>query len=416
MARDLDAEADYQQAMDNLRTLAIRDLVSWWKQTETLGFADAKQLMEEPFQAIIAAYGEQAAYAAADYLFRSRSLDDNLKGLEYPEVSDPAGFEQILGSYAWALNTSRTATGGLDRQLVLRKLAGITNRLVQQPARETVYQATRKAGTRYARVPEPHACTFCLLLASRGAVYSRDTVLLTEAGKKYHDNCKCLGIEVQTPADLPKINQELEQIYIKSGRYPGNDQEAFAEAIERHRNQTPDWVPPDAVRITDQSRKPWAPHRTLTAGEAEKYNFFHIESGSRSRNQVKTDNKEDDITKWLKSQGAKDVRKLCRFVELPAGTQKQVAEEVGHRRSPDFLADGILLDGKTISGPKGIKNNAKSGAKQAKNIIFDLRQAGSVDEEEIVSCLKNAIRDQGNKLDRMIVVSQNKTYLWERKI
>jgi|GEM_PF-5923806 len=65
MARDLDAEADYQQAMDNLRTLAIRDLVSWWKQTETLGFADAKQLMEEPFQAIIAAYGEQAAYAAA---------------------------------------------------------------------------------------------------------------------------------------------------------------------------------------------------------------------------------------------------------------------------------------------------------------------------------------------------------------
>ena len=146
------------------------------------------------------------------------------------------------------------------------------------------------------------------------------------------------------------------------------------------------------------------------------YNFFHIESGSRSRNQVKTDNKEDDITKWLKSQGAKDVRKLCRFVELPADTQKQVAEEVGHRRSPDFLADGILLDGKTISGPKGIKNNAKSGAKQAKNIIFDLRQAGSVDEEEIVSCLKNAIRDQGNKLDRMIVVSQNKTYLWERKI
>ena len=98
--------------------------------------------------------------------------------------------------------------------------------------------------------PHTRGCpTFCLLLASRGAVYSRDTVLLTEAGKKYHDNCKCLGIEVQTPAYLPRINQELEQIYSGSGKYPGSDQEAFAEAIEHHRNQTPDWVPKDTKRI-----------------------------------------------------------------------------------------------------------------------------------------------------------------------
>ena len=311
MARDLDAEADYQQAMDNLRTLAIRDLVSWWKQTETLGFADAKQLIEEPFQAIIAAYGEQAAYAAADYLFRSRSLDDNLKGLEYPDVADPAGFEQILGSYAWALNTSRTVTGDLDRQLVLRKLAGITNRLVQQPARETVYQATRKAGTRYARVPEPHACTFCLLLASRGAVYSQDTVLRTEAGKKYHDNCKCLGIEVQTPADLPKINQELEQIYIKSGKYPGNDQEAFAEAIERHRNQTPDWVPPDAVRYrrsVDMSKA--TVKRKITAKEA-------LDIGLAD--DTAWPEKEDRIRKWLEDNGAQSVIKLKELDKIPGG-------------------------------------------------------------------------------------------------
>ena len=49
----------------------------------------------------------------------------------------------------------------------------------------------------YARVPKPNACAFCIMLASRGAVYSKDTVLKTTgrskfgAGKSYHPNCGC---------------------------------------------------------------------------------------------------------------------------------------------------------------------------------------------------------------------------------
>lgn len=404
MARDLDAEADYQQAMDNLRTLAIRDLVSWWKQTETLGFADAKQLMEEPFQAIIAAYGEQAAYAAADYLFRSRSLDDNLKGLEYPDVADPAGFEQILGSYAWAMNTSRTAAGGLDRQLVLRKLAGITNRLVQQPARETVYQATRKAGTRYARVPEPHACTFCLLLASRGAVYSRDTVLRTEAGKKYHDNCKCLGIEVQTPADLPKINQELEQIYATSGKYPGSDQEAFAEAIERYRNQTPDWVPKDTKRINLLPPNKGKPRkRVITSDEALK---LGLEDKDWPADEAKTRD-------WLYENGAKSVIKLKELDKI-SSVGAAFTQETGIVKSPDIIVDGLTADIKTITSPNGINNRAKSGKKQARMLIYDARAVKN-SEEGIISDLKRAVRNHGDDLDRIVVRTIYGTLLWERR-
>lgn len=405
MARDLDAEADYQQAMDNLRTLAIRDLVSWWKQTETLGFADAKQLMEEPFQAIIAAYGEQAAYAAADYLFRSRSLDDNLRGLEYPEVADPAGFEQILGSYAWALNTSRNATGGLDRQLVLRKLAGITNRLVQQPARETVYQATRKAGTRYARVPEPHACTFCLLLASRGAVYSRDTVLLTEAGKKYHDNCKCLGIEVQTPADLPRINQELEQIYIKSGRYPGSDQEAFAEAIERHRNQTPDWVPPDAQRVSRYFDPSKAKNKRRITGEEALQLGLHDDAPWPA--------KEQSIRDWLLENGAQSVIKLKELDKLPDGKGEQFSKLTGIRNTPDALADRLPVEMKTITSANGINNRTRLAKNQAGTVIIDARPLGDT-EAAIMKDMRRAIGNSGADLDRIVVITVNKTLLWER--
>ncbi|MDO5033071.1 hypothetical protein [Corynebacterium sp.] len=37
--------------------------------------------------------------------------------------------------------------------------------------------ASLKAGTSYARVPEPGTCAFCLMLGSRGAVYTKETVL-----------------------------------------------------------------------------------------------------------------------------------------------------------------------------------------------------------------------------------------------
>lgn len=87
------------------------------------------------------------------------------------------------------------------------QLQAITNRLVVEPGRRTVELATAQAGTRYACVPEPGACAFCLMLASRGTVYSKGSVF----GKlrRYHDNCRCLGIEVNMEADLPRINQDL---------------------------------------------------------------------------------------------------------------------------------------------------------------------------------------------------------------
>ena len=307
---------------------------------------------------VFSAYAEvvplKAGALAADVgILRARGGSSNLRGLEYPEVANPAGFEQILGSYAWALNTSRNATGGLDRQLVLRKLAGITNRLVQQPARETVYQATRKAGTRYTRVPEPHACTFCLLLASRGAVYSRDTVLLTEAGKKYHDNCKCLGIEVQTPADLPRINQELEQIYAESGKYPGSDQEAFAEAIERHRNQTPDWVPPDAVRYrraVDMSKA--SGDRKITVKEALSISLADDTAWPE---------KEDRIRKWLEDNGAQSVIKLMELDKIPGDAGLRFRDKTGISNTPDAIVDGVTTEMKSITSKSGINNRARKG-------------------------------------------------------
>lgn len=203
------ARDNYAFALDNLRVLAQRDLLAWWKQTEGLGFIEQRRLLERPFGAIVQAYGEQAAFAAADYLFLERSFDETLRELEYPEVAAPAEFDQIRKAYRSA-TWLKDVNDPVERQLALTKLQGITNRLVTQPARQTVELGVARAGTKYARIPEPGACAWCLMLGSRGAEYSKDTVF--GELERYHDNCRCLGIEVKNDADLPRINQELMEL------------------------------------------------------------------------------------------------------------------------------------------------------------------------------------------------------------
>lgn len=121
--------------------------------------------------------------------------------------------------------------GRFHDQLARKKLEGVLNRLVLQPGRDTVYEATKRDGTGYARIPEPGACPFCLMLASRGAVYTKDTVLHTSSLHKYHDHCRCLGIEVRVDGKgdpafdrLPPVNGQLRQLWDrnvgeKSGTY-----------------------------------------------------------------------------------------------------------------------------------------------------------------------------------------------------
>jgi hypothetical protein len=56
--------------------------------------------------------------------------------------------------------------------------------------------------TRYRRVPEARACSFCLMLASRGAVYLTEAT--AGAGRKFHSHCRCrIAAEAVTPETGP---------------------------------------------------------------------------------------------------------------------------------------------------------------------------------------------------------------------
>lgn len=243
-------QRQYGFALDALRILAQRDMLAWWDNTVELSYTDQREILEAPFLAITQTYGEQAAYVAADYLFQQRSLDDSLAGLEYPEVASPVGFEQAKSGYRYAMWLKEYSEDPADREVAKEKLMGVLQRLVADPARRTVEMGVAKAGTAYARLPEPGACDFCLMLASRGAVYSAKTVVggraTTERRKhgvsigdiaKYHDNCRCLGIEVSESSPLPKINQQLQSAWDKATRGKSNQFGAWQEYLRNRRKQ-----------------------------------------------------------------------------------------------------------------------------------------------------------------------------------
>ncbi|WP_313007327.1 VG15 protein [Corynebacterium variabile] len=213
----------------------------------------------EAFQALVAAitqrYGTVAMSSALWALDTGRELAD-LTDLPAPVPAEAVNVSQVTNSASWALNKT---DGNINA--AARVMAGPLGRFIRQPARDTVWNSTAAAGTRYARVPGPGACSFCLMLASRGAVYTKGTVLTVGAGNsrtrrethtrnpnatgghtyssgpmadghKYHDNCSCTAREVLRDADIPQIVNDLqdewyEVTYDASGHMRPNQKHAW---------------------------------------------------------------------------------------------------------------------------------------------------------------------------------------------
>ena len=395
---------EYTFALDQLRILAQQDLADWWANTDGLAPPVRMDTLREAFHAIQSTYGEQAAYLAADHLFLQRSLDDTLSDLEFPEVADPAGYEQARAGFNWATAKHREEFAPELVPMAREKLAGVLNRLVSQPAHDTVAKAVETAGTGYARVPEPGACSFCLMLASKGAAYSKESV---QSANGYHDNCRCVGIEVKSDADLPRINRELHDLWQATSRKLGDapTDRQFQEALLSYRNKDSDWVPRSVVRIYEHT-KPRIQVRRMDAGEIRKSGLLGTKSTlpetARNKQERSVWDKEQRILEWLVENGATSVERIG------------VGQEIGKPdlATPDFLINGVFTaDGKTTR-PSKISDNIGRAERQAPTVIVDVR-GSSADRSEVLSEFRRGIRNHGHKFDRIVVISDDETYFWE---
>lgn len=178
----------------------------------------------EFFPELVTTYGDVSALLAADFYDMLRDVPPSSASFRaaFAQPVDPGKAE---GSVRWAvgalfpgeetvyefdrLTGDEVAVG--TRLVPARpdqftsQILGATQRLVSQRGRDTIFDNAGRdpVRTSVARIPSgTDTCTFCIMLASRGAVYT-DLVAAGEMND-FHDNCDCVPTVIRSKQDYPE--------------------------------------------------------------------------------------------------------------------------------------------------------------------------------------------------------------------
>lgn len=181
----------FERANDGIASLVERDLLVFLASLNLSRPDLAKLDLFDYVPVLVAQYGDIAATVAADWFDELRA-SEGVRGRYRADLAPLVPDSQVKARLGFATR--------LDGPLFLGQadtltgfLALMANEYALQPGRDTVIQAAHDDNAAYARVPEPGACKFCLMLASRGFVYSKDTV---GGSRKFHGKCRCNAMPV----------------------------------------------------------------------------------------------------------------------------------------------------------------------------------------------------------------------------
>lgn len=137
--------------------------------------------------AVAAQYGEAAATLGADWYDALRT-SYGVPGRFTAELAPQPADDMLRAISNWAAAPAEATTP--DLETALARTEGAAQKLVADMHRGTVQLSTeRDPNARgWGRFTEPGACDFCLMLSSRGGVYTSASVRFGS-----HDHCHCLA-------------------------------------------------------------------------------------------------------------------------------------------------------------------------------------------------------------------------------
>ena len=142
--------------------------------------------------ALVAEYGEVAATISAEWfeeVYGARAAMAAPIRAEFIEQ----GVRYAAG-HLFEGNTAATISA-LDTKL---------DKWIKQAGRDTISASADRHNIAWARVPSgAKTCSFCLVMASRGAVYGREWAA-GGRGHDYHGDCDCQVVAVRSADDLPE--------------------------------------------------------------------------------------------------------------------------------------------------------------------------------------------------------------------
>lgn len=156
--------------------------------------AVATEQLFEVIPPLVNEWGEVASAAAAEWFEELRTAE-GVTGAFRADMAPRLPAEQINARLGYATRESGHLYAGNISEFEAF-LSLFVNEYVLQPGHQTVMDNAARDKAAFARVPEPGACEFCLMLASRGFVYSRRTVDQTGEGDRFHGGCRCHAMPV----------------------------------------------------------------------------------------------------------------------------------------------------------------------------------------------------------------------------
>lgn len=229
----------YQSTLTDLATLTIAELLAFWQSLDTEDAAGSAEALRQFLPDLVDSYLPVAAEVGAVFYDEARDQ----AGVAGAFAATPVGAAnagRIQATISWGVaplfrSDPITERPAPDPDLALSRLSGATQREVAEGARQTVVDSVEKdpAKPRFARHASANACTFCRLVATRGAVYR--SAASAGDGHKYHDNCHCVVVPVwKNDYEPAPYVSGWESAYVKARR----DGAADTKSVLAHMRQS----------------------------------------------------------------------------------------------------------------------------------------------------------------------------------
>lgn len=237
MATAAPQAAEYQRQQSALADgMGMQVMAAWNALVDVSALAVTLPVFSAAVAALVQRYGSASAGVAADYYDAARAAA-GVRGSYTVTLAQPAEFGQVEANVSWATRNLWTAQPDVQPAKVLVK--GAAERLVLDAGRKTIVNAVKgdRQARAWARVTEAGACSFCIMLATRGAVYRSEKMADFEA----HDHCRCQAepvFGIYEPSAQVRGWQRLWKSATKG--YSGADaRRVFRQAVEGRLPQGP---------------------------------------------------------------------------------------------------------------------------------------------------------------------------------
>lgn len=182
----------HRQRQLQLRASFLRQLALLWPLWDGLRVARFADFAEPAAVLVQDRFGAAAGLSVGYY--QALRLAEDADGAPTPRIADPPSTDKVVGNLrATALTSVMLGLRSgfhpeAARQHGLVRAMGSTGRMMMRGAAESLIltSAADPRAKGWQRVAGSGACKFCVMLASRGPVYSEDT-----ADFQSHDHCAC---------------------------------------------------------------------------------------------------------------------------------------------------------------------------------------------------------------------------------